>query len=352
MRAKRIDIHDLRFEEKDAEIFKIADTKTRLETLQNYFFPRLEVLLQDTVAVVQAIYNINPYEQITVTSRPRHRKKARQNLDYGEVHIGLRGKWRRAGSISEIASVLTYTVYPEDSLQVVFKPFVQKVNSEFISAIVELIHNNIKELSPMLALYHVAHNCVGEGAFVDLSEAFGPSAVSDAIPTWNLALESPCYCFPLDGRTLPVLEGAFAVLYPFLEACIAIAEGEPPQLPKRIDTFKRWYIGALNRDEAALDDTPAAQPEPEPDLPALDSYAIIRPGIWWAVLARDQWTCCSCGRSTRQNGVLLEVDHIIPRSRGGTDALGNLQTLCKKCNIGKSNRDDTDLRRTQISHSG
>jgi len=49
--------------------------------------------------------------------------------------------------------------------------------------------------------------------------------------------------------------------------------------------------------------------------------------------------------------VLLEVDHIIPRSRRGTDVMGNLQTLCKKCNIGKSNRDDTDLRRWQRIHS-
>jgi hypothetical protein len=59
MVAKRIGIHELRFEEKDAEIFKIADTTTRLDTLQNYFFPRLEVLLQDTVALVQDIYGIN-----------------------------------------------------------------------------------------------------------------------------------------------------------------------------------------------------------------------------------------------------------------------------------------------------
>ena len=158
MVAKRIGIHDLRFEEKDAEIFKIADTKTRLDTLQNYFFPRLEVLLQDTVSLVQDIYDVNPYERMAVTSRPRHRKEARQNLDYGEVHIGHRGKRRRAGSISEIASVLTYTVYPEGSLQVVFKPFVQKVNSEFISAIAGLIRNNIKALSPVLALWYVVHS--------------------------------------------------------------------------------------------------------------------------------------------------------------------------------------------------
>ena len=102
MASKRIEISDLRFEVKDAEIFKIADTKTRLDTLQNYFFPRLEVLLQDTVALIQNIYDVNPYERMTVSSRSRHRQNARQNLDYGEVYIGFRGKWKMARSFSSI----------------------------------------------------------------------------------------------------------------------------------------------------------------------------------------------------------------------------------------------------------
>jgi 5-methylcytosine-specific restriction endonuclease McrA len=48
----------------------------------------------------------------------------------------------------------------------------------------------------------------------------------------------------------------------------------------------------------------------------------------------------------RQNWkvLLLHVDHIKPRSLGGTNDPDNLQTLCRKCNIGKSNKDDTDLR--------
>jgi hypothetical protein len=52
MTPKRLDLHDIRFEVKDAEIFRIPDTKNRLDTLQHYFFPRLEALLCDTVDLI------------------------------------------------------------------------------------------------------------------------------------------------------------------------------------------------------------------------------------------------------------------------------------------------------------
>lgn len=51
---------------------------------------------------------------------------------------------------------------------------------------------------------------------------------------------------------------------------------------------------------------------------------------------RDNWTCRSCGASGP--GVELHADHIIPRSRGGADALSNLQTLCVHCHSAKTGR--------------
>jgi 5-methylcytosine-specific restriction endonuclease McrA len=70
----------------------------------------------------------------------------------------------------------------------------------------------------------------------------------------------------------------------------------------------------------------------------------VMPAIRWQVFQRDNWKCVACGRNS-QDGVILHVDHIIPRSKGGSDTLENYQTLCDLCNIGKSNKDATDLRR-------
>lgn len=55
------------------------------------------------------------------------------------------------------------------------------------------------------------------------------------------------------------------------------------------------------------------------------------------ILARDNYTCQMCGIG-RKNNAILEVDHIYPVSKGGTNDPSNLQVLCRDCNGGKGNR--------------
>lgn len=55
------------------------------------------------------------------------------------------------------------------------------------------------------------------------------------------------------------------------------------------------------------------------------------------VLQRDNFKCCACGASPAKDpSVELQVDHIVPWSKGGETVVDNLQTLCSKCNLGKS----------------
>ncbi|KAB8334760.1 HNH endonuclease [Scytonema tolypothrichoides VB-61278] len=55
-----------------------------------------------------------------------------------------------------------------------------------------------------------------------------------------------------------------------------------------------------------------------------------------SVLHRDGYKCVFCGRTSQQ--MQLEVDHIVPFSKGGSNDLSNLQTLCTDCNRGKGAR--------------
>lgn len=57
-----------------------------------------------------------------------------------------------------------------------------------------------------------------------------------------------------------------------------------------------------------------------------------------AIKKRDNYTCCICGNSIyKEPNLLLEVDHIVPISKGGKTEADNLQTLCWRCNREKSN---------------
>ncbi|MBT8349562.1 MAG: HNH endonuclease [Sulfurovum sp.] len=50
---------------------------------------------------------------------------------------------------------------------------------------------------------------------------------------------------------------------------------------------------------------------------------------------KDGAKCNLCG-ATPNDGAKLHVDHIIPWAKGGETVLENLQILCEKCNVGKS----------------
>src|SRR5690606_11149401 len=57
-----------------------------------------------------------------------------------------------------------------------------------------------------------------------------------------------------------------------------------------------------------------------------------------AIKERDSYTCQNCSVSLADEPhLLLEVDHIVPLSKGGTSTPDNLQTLCWKCNRTKAN---------------
>jgi 5-methylcytosine-specific restriction endonuclease McrA len=61
-------------------------------------------------------------------------------------------------------------------------------------------------------------------------------------------------------------------------------------------------------------------------------------GLRYMILKRDAFSCQLCGASTVEDGVKLEVDHIMPISHWGKTIEANLRTLCSKCNQGKSNK--------------
>jgi ATP adenylyltransferase len=66
------------------------------------------------------------------------------------------------------------------------------------------------------------------------------------------------------------------------------------------------------------------------------------------IFRRAKGRCEACGVSAEERA--LEVDHIIPRNKGGKDDQSNLQALCFRCNAQKRDRDDTDFTAVRESY--
>ncbi len=351
MKEQANNTSDISFDRQDIAIFRIEDRKTKLATLQNYFFPRMEALLEYALHEVNVVYGVNALDRMTYVYKPSHRQDAEANLDVDELYVGICGKRRTDRPLRSLredgkpfsfhSTYLTINLSEQGYLFVHLLPFRQLVDRKFLNGIATLVRAVEPQLVPHLVQHHIRWNRAAE--FLGLADGFQKG--SD-LSRRAMELASPGYDVPLSLEgALGLLVDAFVALYPLAEAFTAYAEGEQTMLEERLTQYRAYQeqldeASELDEEVDTIEEGDTAALK----LPIMDSYTHVRPGRWYFVLARDNWTCKSCGRSTRVDRVRLHVDHIVPRSKGGSDDPENLQTLCEKCNLGKGNRDDTDLR--------
>jgi hypothetical protein len=103
------------------------------------------------------------------------------------------------------------------------------------------------------------------------------------------------------------------------------------------------FVEYMNEDEESEDEAEDSETieHTKEEKPKRKTKRHISERLRFSILMRDGFTCQSCGASpTKERGVELHVDHIIAWSKGGETEESNLQTKCKKCNLGKGNAFD------------
>ena len=115
----------------------------------------------------------------------------------------------------------------------------------------------------------------------------------------------------------------------------------PPSLRHRVDTTLAW-VNRLRRlapithvgMERVRFDTQRLQ---NPEISGIEYQQGALFGYEVREYLLEKWgrQCAYCGAS----GAPLEIDHIVPQSRGGTDRVSNLTLTCRACNEAKGNRD-------------
>lgn len=125
---------------------------------------------------------------------------------------------------------------------------------------------------------------------------------------------------------------------PFSKYSVGVYENRFGTWRKALEVF----VAYVNNEERASTEEAMKNIEVEPS-----TRHKTKRGINWRlrfiVMRRDNFKCKNCGRSPATDPtIILHVDHIKAWANGGETVLENLQTLCSKCNIGKSDLENNE----------
>ena len=115
----------------------------------------------------------------------------------------------------------------------------------------------------------------------------------------------------------------------------------PPSLTSRVENVRTWHRRLMSRApvsevhiETVRFDTQKLQ-NPEIEGTAYQRGELFGYEVREYLLEKWSRECAYCGAEQ----VPLEIEHIVPKSRGGSDRVSNLTLACRACNQAKGNRD-------------
>lgn len=97
---------------------------------------------------------------------------------------------------------------------------------------------------------------------------------------------------------------------------------------------ERWKTDSFFREASRIRRLEYAKKYPEKVLEQRRKAGQKRLKLRFEILQKHNFRCKYCGRNGET--VSLEIDHIIPKSKGGKNILDNYTVACRECNIGKS----------------
>ncbi|WP_228438185.1 HNH endonuclease [Chryseobacterium sp. 6424] len=357
MRTTDISIFEVFFDEDDRQIFLCDDLQLKADALRNSILPKFDVITNEIIKGIIEIYEIDFFENLSIVKSPHFRKSKEQRKDevkkdYQYCGVGISGKradnkWfgldKGTNKVPKINLTTLYLTIGSTGFQNVLrfnhpKNFTEETYKKFFDFFIyenESIVNLLLKANMSYGFYYSSSLTVYQDLMLKFSKK-----------NYDVVFYKPTVEYPLDNEKIVDAILSNIIIFPILNACIQISLGNEHnfeedlrKLSSKIYDFSNSYqnekpkeIKDLSEEEMLLIKEKAEQ-----------KIKIVA-GIRWQVFKRDNWKCVSCGKSSFDD-VILHIDHIIPRSLGGKDDYENFQTLCSECNIGKSNKDTTNLRK-------
>jgi len=352
-------IEEITFDEDDKNLFLIDDLQLKADAIRNSILPKLEVINNELVSRIIELYSINFFENYSVAKIPHFRlsksqRKAPTKTDYMHSSVSIIGqrkidKWKgldKGNGISAKISPTRMTIQlSSDGLDAAFwfnhpANFTKGTYRKFYRFFKTDI-DHIVGLSQKASLFY-------DFEFINIYSIVEDLEAKFKAEKYDVIFNAIPIDYPINYEKINHVIHSNVLMFPVLNACIQIALGKKPNIVRDVEILEqniKPYMEKYFPDKMEAPENGITSLE---DLQKIkqraESKIKVMPAIRWQVFQRDDWRCVSCGRSS-EHGVILHIDHIIPRSKGGKDHIDNYQTLCDICNVGKSNKDDTDLRK-------
>lgn len=346
------------FDKSYRNLFQVDNPRLRADALQHSAVPRLRHVLYRGIALVKEIYDVEPLADSRDSWWPRFRKQRTSELQflYEAAYAGLGGKqgkdkWhgfqRKDGKEVQLLPFRYGLLLDGEGLRIFFE-------NHWLKGLTDASHRKLFD-------FHISNESLihALGAYADIYEHVywedGIEPIS-ALKTRYLWMAnhgnhdnhflSNAIEYPISSEKVDAGVARFAMFYPVYDSYIRIAMRLPVRFSKLVGKLNQWF---KRQDELNEVEKPISRPAIASTLAThakrlAEQKINVMPALRWQVFSRDGWKCVSCGRTSHDN-IILHMDHILPRSKGGKDSLENLQTLCDRCNLGKGNRDQFDLRR-------
>lgn len=351
-----MDVKDVVFDNDDKNLFLIDDLQLKADAIRYSILPKLEIINNEIIARIIEVYGIDFYEHYSVSKSPAFRlaktqRKEATKTDYQNAAVSITGqrkddKWfgldRGEHKVPKIQPTSLGVELITEGISSVFffnhpKNFTKETYKKFFDLFVG-------ELNIVLSLANKA-NLKYAFKFRDCISVEEDLILNYDNDNYDVIFVSMPIEYPIDYKKINELIYSNVVFFPILNACISIALGQEYNLKKDLQILEEKIIEFESKYFDKHDNQYHISEETLNDAKErAETKTKVQAGIRWQVFKRDNWKCIACGRSAEDN-VILHIDHIIPRSKGGKDEFDNYQTLCETCNIGKSNKDDTDLRK-------
>lgn len=371
---------DVRFDESDKNLFQVGEPRLRADAIKHSILPRLHFALKECISLIERIYEIEVLDDSIISFYPNFRSKRESELKhlYDAAYTGLGGKrvknkWhgveRKDGKPVQIIPFRYGLQLGEEGLIILLE-------NRWLKGLTDNSHKKLFDFhleyeSLINMLCHISgmrqvfcwQTLTSDSSISNLKQyfeylnktgSFDNDYVSEFLnyPISSEALFGTTYAL---STLISVVTMRFACFYPIYDSYLQIAKGEKVRFVALIEKLKQELTRIVNDAPEYPENSEEAKPQSaEYDelkaKEAAEQRIKVMPAIRWRVFQRDGWKCVSCGQGS-QDEAILHIDHIVPRSKGGKDSIENYQTLCHLCNIGKSNRDNTDLRKSGKSDS-